>query len=57
MGDDVEISDAPGSAAVPRERLISLDVFRGLTIAGMLLVNDPGSWDSIYTPLEHAMGS
>ncbi|HYM62706.1 MAG TPA: DUF5009 domain-containing protein [Thermoanaerobaculia bacterium] len=38
----------------PRERLLSLDVFRGLTIAGMLLVNDPGSWEAIYPPLEHA---
>lgn len=35
-------------------RLLSLDVFRGLTIAGMLLVNDPGSWGAIYPPLEHA---
>jgi predicted acyltransferase len=35
-------------------RLLSLDVFRGLTIAGMLLVNDPGSWSAIYPPLEHA---
>ena len=33
---------------------MSLDAFRGLTIAGMLLVNDPGSWENIYTPLEHA---
>jgi predicted acyltransferase len=37
-----------------RERLLSLDVFRGLTVAGMLLVNDPGSWAHIYPPLEHA---
>ncbi len=37
-----------------RERLISLDVFRGLTIAGMLLVNNPGTWSAIYPPLEHA---
>ncbi|MHB0948315.1 MAG: acyltransferase family protein [Gemmatimonadaceae bacterium] len=37
-----------------RERLLSLDVFRGLTVAGMLLVNDPGSWSAIYPPLEHA---
>ncbi len=36
------------------QRLQSLDVFRGLTIAFMLLVNNPGSWDDIYTPLEHA---
>jgi predicted acyltransferase len=35
-------------------RLISLDVFRGLTIAGMVLVNNPGSWSNIYWPLEHA---
>jgi predicted acyltransferase len=40
--------------AAARERLLSLDVFRGLTIAGMLLVNDPGSWEHIYPPLEHA---
>ena len=40
--------------AVTRERLVSLDVFRGLTIAGMLLVNDPGTWSAIYPPLEHA---
>jgi predicted acyltransferase len=37
-----------------RERLLALDAFRGLTIAGMLLVNNPGSWESIYSPLEHA---
>jgi predicted acyltransferase len=35
-------------------RLISLDVFRGITIAGMVLVNNPGSWAHIYWPLEHA---
>jgi len=40
--------------APKRERLLSLDVFRGLTIAGMLLVNDPGSWGAIFPPLEHA---
>jgi predicted acyltransferase len=46
---------ATTSVAPPkRERLVSLDVFRGLTIAGMLLVNDPGSWEHIYPPLEHA---
>ena len=37
-----------------RERLVSLDVFRGMTVAGMLLVNNPGSWAAIYPPLEHA---
>ena len=37
-----------------QQRLISLDVFRGLTVAGMLLVNNPGTWTAIYHPLEHA---
>lgn len=36
------------------ERLISLDAFRGFTIAGMILVNNPGSWGHIYPQLEHA---
>jgi predicted acyltransferase len=34
--------------------VVSLDVFRGITIAAMLLVNDPGSWGAIYSQLEHA---
>jgi predicted acyltransferase len=36
------------------DRLISLDVFRGITIAGMVLVNNPGTWSAIYSPLKHA---
>jgi predicted acyltransferase len=36
------------------ERLLALDVFRGATVAGMLLVNDPGSWSHIFPPLAHA---
>jgi len=35
-------------------RLESLDVFRGVTIAGMVLVNNPGTWEHIYWPFEHA---
>ena len=35
-------------------RLVSLDAFRGMTIAGMLLVNNPGTWSQIYPPLKHA---
>lgn len=35
-------------------RLVSLDAFRGATVAGMLLVNNPGSWSDIYAPLQHA---
>lgn len=33
---------------------MSLDVFRGVTIAGMLLVNNPGTWEHVYGPLRHA---
>ncbi len=36
------------------QRLISLDVFRGLTIILMTIVNNPGSWDAIYPQLDHA---
>ncbi|MDB5191478.1 MAG: hypothetical protein JWQ96_1041 [Segetibacter sp.] len=35
-------------------RYYSLDVFRGATVALMILVNNPGSWGHIYSPLEHA---
>ena len=35
-------------------RFPSLDVFRGMTIAGMILVNTPGSWEYVYAPLRHA---
>lgn len=35
-------------------RLLSLDVFRGMTVALMILVNNPGDWGHIYAPLEHA---
>jgi predicted acyltransferase len=39
---------------VAKTRLLSLDVFRGATVAGMLLVNNPGSWGAIYPPFAHA---
>ena len=35
-------------------RLISLDFFRGFTIAAMIVVNDPGSWKYVFAPLRHA---
>lgn len=41
-------------SALPQERLVSLDVFRGATIVAMILVNNPGSWAAIYGPLRHA---
>jgi len=45
-----------GSTSAPtgRQRLESLDVFRGLTIAGMILVNNPGTGSVFYWPLGHA---
>ena len=35
-------------------RIYSIDVFRGMTIALMILVNTPGSWAHVYSPLRHA---
>lgn len=45
---------APSVAPARAARLVSLDVFRGATIVGMILVNNPGSWGHIFGPLKHA---
>lgn len=37
------------------QRLVSLDVLRGVTIAAMVMVNNPGSWDHVFPPLRHAV--
>ncbi len=37
-----------------RHHLASLDAFRGMAIAGMILVNNPGSWNAVFPPLRHA---
>lgn len=42
------------AASPPSRRLIALDAFRGITIAAMILVNNPGSWSHVYPPLRHA---
>ena len=42
------------SAAPAGNRLLSLDFFRGITIAAMILVNNPGDWAHVYPPLLHA---
>lgn len=39
---------------MPDRRILSIDVFRGLTVAGMVLVNNPGTWGAVYAPLRHA---
>ncbi|HEY0742688.1 MAG TPA: heparan-alpha-glucosaminide N-acetyltransferase domain-containing protein [Chryseosolibacter sp.] len=44
----------PTLAKQAQQRFLSLDVFRGLTVAGMILVNTPGSWEYVYAPLRHA---
>ena len=47
-------TEPKAATPAPSSRLLSLDAFRGITIAGMLLVNNPGSWSAIYPPLGHA---
>src|SRR5436190_19733100 len=47
-------SVATNPTATAATRLMSLDVFRGATMASMLLVNNPGDWNSLYAPLDHA---
>jgi predicted acyltransferase len=44
------MNDAPSAPA----RLAGLDLFRGLTVACMVIVNTPGSWDHVWWPLDHA---
>lgn len=58
-GETAEINEQTAAKAADKisalgGRLLSLDVFRGLTIAGMVLVNNAGSWDEVYPPLHHA---
>lgn len=36
------------------KRILALDILRGVTIAGMIMVNNPGTWAHIYAPLRHA---
>ncbi|KEO75511.1 acyltransferase family protein [Anditalea andensis] len=52
MQNVIPIQDHPSSTLT--ERYLSLDVLRGMTIALMIIVNTPGSWQHIYPPLRHA---
>src|SRR5438270_12723981 len=58
MSTTIATTPKPAFAAIPSvpvgSRLTSLDVFRGLTIAGMILVNNSGDGVHTYCPLEHA---
>lgn len=45
---------SPEAKVAANERLVSLDVFRGATMAAMLLVNNPGDWGHLYRQLDHA---
>ena len=51
---EIVVDDDVAAPPPARERLVALDAFRGLTIAGMLLVNNPGSWDAT-APAAHAL--
>ncbi len=44
----------PTTTGTQSSRLLSLDILRGITIAGMIMVNNPGSWSYAYAPLRHA---
>ncbi|MBK1441033.1 DUF5009 domain-containing protein [Parapedobacter sp. ISTM3] len=46
-------TETPGQGKSTR-RLVSLDAFRGFTVAGMIVVNSPASWEHVYPPLLHA---
>ncbi len=52
------MSKASTASAAPAKkqssRLLALDILRGITIAGMIMVNNPGSWGHLYEPLGHA---
>ncbi|SMC68353.1 acyltransferase family protein [Pedobacter africanus] len=47
MSSSLSVTSAPA-------RLLSLDFFRGATVAAMILVNNPGDWGNVYAPLRHA---
>ncbi|MBD5234257.1 MAG: DUF1624 domain-containing protein [Bacteroidales bacterium] len=48
------MSNTQAATKQPKKRLLALDILRGITVAGMILVNNPGSWGKIYAPLSHA---
>lgn len=51
---EMEATTAVAPGGLRADRLLSLDVLRGLTVAGMILVTDPGTYSHVYLPLTHA---
>jgi predicted acyltransferase len=51
---DPSLWEPAAATSTAGRRLVSLDVFRGLTVAAMVLVNNPGTWRAVYPPLRHA---
>lgn len=50
----MKMEEAGPTTRQASKRILALDILRGITIAGMILVNNPGSWGHIYAPLRHA---
>ena len=48
------MSETRTSRTAGAARLASVDALRGLAVAAMLLVNNPGDWGHVYAPLQHA---
>jgi predicted acyltransferase len=51
----VPAAGTPAISAVKPQRVLSIDVLRGLTIALMILVNDPGDWKHVFGQLDHSL--
>src|SRR2546428_8334358 len=52
LSDNASMRDVPRPDD-PDRRLLSLDVFRGITVAAMILVNNPGTLRAVHAPLRH----
>src|SRR5262249_26058955 len=52
--DDGEPAAVPKAPEMTRARVASLDVFRGASVAAMILVNNPGNWLMVFPQLQHA---
>jgi predicted acyltransferase len=54
LSSGVSVTQTAPAAGVASTRVLSVDVLRGITIAFMILVNDPGDWAHVYSQLDHA---